>query len=57
MIDRLVKETGIPIIASPKCLGYLATYCRERLRGELKELSAQQHGSIVVSVRGCEAAP
>ena len=57
MIDRLVKETGIPIVASQKCLGYLETYCRERLHGEIKELSAQQHGSIVVSVRRCEARP
>ncbi len=54
MIDRLVEETGIPIVASPKCLRYLEAYCRERLRGELKELSAQQHGSIMVSVRRCE---
>ena len=57
MIDRLVQKTGIPIVASPKCLRYLDTYCRERLHGEMKELSSQQHGSIVVSVRRCEATP
>ena len=49
MIDLLVKETGIPILAEPKCLGYLETYCKERLHGEMKELSAQQYGPIVVS--------
>ena len=57
MIDLLVKETGIPIVAKQKCLGYLETYCRERLHGEIKELSAQQHGAIVVSLRRCEAGP
>ena len=57
MIDLLVKETGIPIVAEQKCLGYLDTYCRERLHGEIKELSAQHYGTIVVSVRRCEAGP
>jgi hypothetical protein len=57
MIDLLVKETGIPIVARQKCLRYLGTYCRERLHGEIKELSARQYGAIVVSVRQCEAGP
>ena len=57
MIDLLVKETGIQIVARQKCLGYLESYCRERLHGELKELSVQQLGSIVVSQRRCEAGP
>lgn len=57
MINLLVKETGIPIVANQKCLRYLETYCKERLHGELKELSAQQNGAIVVSVRRCETGP
>jgi hypothetical protein len=57
MIDLLVKETGIPIIAEQKCLRYLETYCKERLHGEMTALSAQQYGPIVVSFRRCEAGP
>jgi hypothetical protein len=57
MIDLLVQEAGVPIVAQEKCLRYLETYCRERLHGEIKELSAQQLGAIVVSRRRCEVAP
>lgn len=57
MIDLLVKETGIPVVAIPKCLRYLETYCRERLHGEMTELSARQYGTIVVRVLRCEAGP
>jgi hypothetical protein len=57
MIDLLVKEKGIPIVAGDKCLGYLETYCRERLHGEMKDLSAQQNGPVVVSRRRCDTGP
>jgi hypothetical protein len=57
MIDLLVDETGIQIVALQKCLRYLDTYCKERLHGEMKELSSLQLGSIVVSRRRCETAP
>jgi hypothetical protein len=57
MIDLLVKKAGIPIVAQKKCLGYLETYCKERLHGEIKELSAHHYGTIVVSLRRCEAGP
>jgi hypothetical protein len=57
MVDLLVKESGIPIIANERCFEYLETYCKERLHGEIKELSAQQLGTIVVSQRRCESGP
>jgi len=57
MIDLLLTETGIPIVAEQRCFGYLETYCKERLHGEIKELSTQELGGIVVSLRRCEAGP
>jgi hypothetical protein len=57
MTDLLVQKTGILVIANEQRFGYLETYCKERLHGQIKELSAQQHGAIVVSRRRCEIAP
>ncbi len=57
MINLLAKEEGVPVVARDKCIRYLEMYCRERLHGELKELSAQRYGDIVVSRRRCEAGP
>lgn len=55
MIDLLVHEDGVPVVASQSCLSYLAIYCRERLHGEMKELSAQQYGPVVVNRIRCDA--
>ena len=57
MIDLLVKEGGIEIVALQKCIGYLGTYCRERLHGEMKELSTLHLGTIILNRYRCEAAP
>ncbi len=57
MIDLFVKETGVPIVANEKCLRYLETYCKERLHGDIRELSAQEYGAIMVSLLRCEAGP
>lgn len=57
MTNLLVKETGVPIIANEPRFGYLEIYCRERLHAQLKELSVQRYGGIVVSRRRCEVAP
>lgn len=56
MIDRLASESGVPIIGNEQVFGLLDTYCRSRLHGRLEELSAQPHGTIVVSRRRCEVA-
>jgi len=57
MIDLLVKENGVPLVAKDKCFGYLETYCKERLHGEMKELPARQYGEVVVSRLKCEVGP
>lgn len=57
MTDLLVKKTGVPIIGYDECFKYLEIYCKERLHGQLKELSAKQYGEIVVSRRRCEVKP
>lgn len=57
MIDLLVKERGVPIIAYKAHFVLLEAYCRERLHGQLKELSAKQYGTIEVSQRRCEVKP
>jgi hypothetical protein len=56
MTDLLVGENGVQIIANEQRFGFLVTYCRERLHGDLKELSTQQYGQIQVSRRRCEVA-
>ena len=57
MADLLVKEKGVPIVANDRCSKYLEIYCKERLHGEMKELSVQQYGTVEVSWRRCEAGP
>lgn len=57
MIDLLVKETGIPIVAYDQSLKYLEIYCKERLHGQLKELSIKTYGTVVISQRRCELKP
>lgn len=54
MTDLLVGESGLSIIANKQRFGYLNTYCRERLHGDLKEISIQEYGQIQVSQRRCE---
>lgn len=50
LIELLKSDSGIPIIANDEHFGYLNSYCRERLRGELKEISTSHY----VSRRRCE---
>jgi hypothetical protein len=57
MIDLLVKESGVSILTNNQQLKYLEIYCKEHLHGQLKELSAKQYGTVVVSQRRCEVIP
>ena len=57
MLDLLVKDKGVPIVANDRCSKYLEIYCKERLHAEMKDLSAQQYGPVVVRWRKCEAGP
>jgi hypothetical protein len=57
LINRLVEEAGVPIIAHEVLFKYLETYCKERLHGQLKELSSTRYGKITVSQRQCEIKP
>lgn len=54
MIERLVDEQGVPIIANKQRFNYLDIYCNEHLHGQLKELTAEQYGEIAISWRQCE---
>lgn len=54
MTDLLVGTNGIQIIANEQRFDYLHTYCKERLHGELIELSNKQYGRVQVSRRRCE---
>lgn len=56
MTDLLVGTNGIQIIANEQRFHYLHNYCKERLHGELIELSNMQYGRVQVSRRRCEAA-
>ena len=57
MIDLLVKEAGIPIVAHSQSFTYLEIYCKEHFQGQLKELSVKQYGTLAVSQRRCEPKP
>jgi hypothetical protein len=50
----IVNNNGIDIIASKEHLNMLAIYCMERLHGRLHQISATQHGSIILSRQRCE---
>ena len=50
----IVNNRGIDIIANQEHLKMLAIYCKERLHGKLHEISASQHGSIILSRQWCE---
>jgi hypothetical protein len=56
MTDVLAGESGLPIIATEQHLGKLVIYCRERLHGDLKELSTKLYGQIRVSRHRCKVA-
>lgn len=53
MINLLTREKGIRIVLSPEQLKMLDIYCKEHLRGKLKELSNQQYMKINVSQIQC----
>ncbi len=53
LVDRLKKESGIPIFADPKKLRLLGRFCMEHLHGELKEVSAQEFGKYKLSRFRC----
>jgi hypothetical protein len=58
MIDLLVKESGVPILAYSPYFKSLETYCDEHLHGHLKELFVKQYGEAVfLSQRRCEVTP
>jgi hypothetical protein len=54
MTDLLVGASGIQIIANEHLFSSLHTYCKERLNGDLIELSNKQYGRVQVSRRRCE---
>lgn len=57
MMVLLTKERGIPIMAYPAYLQMLEIYCKERIHGQLREVSNKQYGAIEVSQRRCEVKP
>ena len=57
MMVLLTKERGIPIMVYPAYLQMLEIYCKERIHGQLREVSNKQYGAIEVSQRRCEVKP
>lgn len=55
--DLLTKEPGMGFIAIRPYFDLLEKYCRERLHGNLQELSVAKYGDIEVSQRRCNATP
>ncbi len=54
LVERLKTKTGIPIIASPKRLEFLRTYCEEHLTGQLQRVITYQTSWITVQQVRCE---
>jgi len=54
MTDLLVGGSGLSVIAGEHNISSLATYCGERLHGELKEISTREFGQVQLSRRRCE---
>lgn len=52
--NRLVQDTGVPIIASDQQLGLLAIYCKEHFHGHLKELSTKHFGNVALRWYRCD---
>ena len=61
--DLLTQNAGVPLMAYPTYINMLETYCKERLRGKLNELSKQQYGAtklygaIEMSFIRCDVKP
>lgn len=56
LTDRLLSESGVPIVASAEFFNYLDTYCRERHHGALRQLATQHHGRTELRWYRCERA-
>lgn len=54
LIERLTSPAGVPIVAHRRYLTLLENYCKTRLRGELKTLSVQKYGALMLSWKHCE---
>jgi hypothetical protein len=55
LIDRLLSEDGLSFTGTELNVGMLAGYCREHLNGELKELSPQRYGEVLLRRYRCAA--
>lgn len=51
--DLLVSGDGVPFIATAVLFEPLEVYCRERLGGQLEEISARFYGDVKLSRRRC----
>jgi hypothetical protein len=53
LINRLLSEEGLSVTANERNLVMLDGYCREHLHGELKRLSAQRYGEVLLNRLRC----
>ena len=54
MIERLMSQKGVPVIAAEFLLKSLDVYCTEHHHGNLRWLSTQEYGPVVVNWLRCE---
>ena len=54
-LDLLASKNGVPIIASGDNIKLLETYCKEHHNGQLKDLSKQYYGAVVMNHLRCDA--
>lgn len=53
MIDRLLSEHGVPIVAYEYQFKLLEVYCQEHLHGKYEVLSTRQYGDIILKTCRC----
>lgn len=53
LIELLVSEAGVPMVADKDQIRYLGIYCSEHYSGRLETLSQQEFGSVKVSWQRC----
>jgi hypothetical protein len=55
LIDLLVSQNGVSILASEWSLDVLNTYCGEHFNGVLNRLASYQYGSVSVTQVRCDS--
>jgi hypothetical protein len=57
MVELLKDSEGVALVANDVRIGYLKVYCGQRLHGQLRVMSSEHYGQIIVNRFRCDVAP